>query len=459
MFSNYLKAMIAKEIKIRRGLDIPLKGKAEKADPKPYSSSLYAVQPTDFRMMKPRLMVKEGDAVQCGTPIVQNKLDERMILVSPISGTVKSIVRGEKRKLLRIEIESDNNQSAIDFGSINPASSSREKITEAMLKAGMWPFIRQRPYGVIAKPEDKVRDIFITAFDSAPLAPDADLIVDGKEKEIQTAIQALQLFTEGKIHLSLHKEKNKSEIYSRLQGIELHTFSGPHPAGNIGVQIHHIAPINKGEVIWTLKLQDLITIGTFLLTGKVDFTRRIVLAGSELNEGGYFEAIAGVQLSDLLKDNLKQDNVRVISGDVLTGTDAGKDGYLGFYHNMVSVIKEGDYYEFFGWAAPGFKKHSMSKTFFSWMMPKKKYALDTNFHGGVRPFVMTGQYEKVFPFDIYPVQLLKSAIVEDIDLMEQLGIYEVAEEDFALCEYVCTSKIESQSIIRDGIDLMIKELS
>lgn len=451
--------MIAKEIKIRRGLDIPLKGKAEKADPKPYSSSLYAVQPTDFRMMKPRLMVKEGDPVQCGTPIVQNKLDERMILVSPISGTVKSIVRGEKRKLLRIEIESDNNESTIDFGSINPASSSREKIAEAMLKAGVWPFIRQRPYGVIAKPEDTPREIFITGFDSAPLAPDADLIVNGKQKEIQTAINALKVFTEGKIHLSLHKDKNKSDLYNGLAGVELHKFSGPHPSGNVGVQIHHIAPINKGEVVWTLKLQDLITIGTFLMTGKTDFTRRFVLAGSELTEGGYFEAIPGVQLSDLLKDNLKQDNVRVISGDVLTGTDAAKDGFLGFYHNMISVIKQGDYYEFFGWAAPGFKKHSASKTFFSWMMPKKKYALDTNFHGGVRPFVMTGQYEKVFPFDIYPVQLLKSSMVEDIDLMEQLGIYEVVEEDFALCEYVCTSKIESQSIIRDGIDLMIKELS
>lgn len=191
----------------------------------------------------------------------------------------------------------------------------------------------------------------------------------------------------------------------------------------------------------------------------MDFTRRIVLAGSELNECGYFEAIAGVQLSDLLKDNLKQDNVRVISGDVLTGTDAGKDGFLGFYHNLVSVIEQGDYHEFVGWALPRFKKHSVSKAYFSWLMPRRKYKSDTNLHGGIRPFVMTGQYEKVFPFDIYPVQLLKSVIVEDIDLMEQLGIYEVAEEDFALCEYVCTSKIDSQSIIRDGIDLMIKELS
>ncbi len=451
--------MTAKEIKIRRGLDIPLKGQVPKADPVAYTSKLFAVQPTDFRMMKPRLMVKEGDAVQCGSPVVQNKLDERMLIVSPVSGTVKAVVRGAKRKLLRIEIESDGNQSCIDFGAIDPASAKKEQLVDIMLKAGIWPFIRQRPYGVIAKPEDTPREIFITGFDSAPLAPNADLIVEGKQKEIQTAINALKVFTEGKIHLSLHKDKNKSDLYAGLESVELHKFSGPHPSGNVGVQIHHIAPVNKGEVVWTLKLQDLITIGTFLMTGKTDFTRRFVLAGSELTEGGYFEAIAGVQVSDLLKDKLVQDNVRVISGDVLTGDDAGKDGFLGFYHNMVSVIQQGDYYEFFGWAAPRFKKHSVSKAYFSWLMPNRKFKSDTNVHGGVRPFVMTGQYEKVFPFDIYPVQLLKSVLVEDIDLMEQLGIYEVAEEDFALCEYVCTSKIDSQAIIRDGIDLMIKELS
>ncbi len=451
--------MTAKEIKIRQGLDIPLKGQVSKTDLVSYSSKIFAVQPTDFRLMKPRLMVNEGDIVQCGSPVVQNKLDERMMLVSPVSGTVRKIVRGAKRKLLRVEIESDGNQNSIDFGVIDPASSTREKLTENLLKSGMWTFIRQRPYGIIANPEDHPRDIFITGFDSAPLAPDANVLIEGKQKEIQTAINALKLFTKGDIHLSLHKKKNNFELYSNLKDIKLHTFSGPHPAGNVGVQIHHIAPINKGEVIWTLKLQDLITIGAFLMTGKADFTRRLVLAGSELIAGGYFETIAGVQISDLLKDKLKQDNVRVISGDVLTGTAIEKDGFLGFYHNMISVIPQGDYYEFMGWAAPGFKKYSVSRTFFSWLTPKKKYVLDTNYHGGPRPFVVSGQYEKVFPFNIYPVQLLKSCIIEDIDLMEQLGIYEVTEEDFALCEYVCTSKIESQSVIRDGIDLMIKELS
>ena len=451
--------MTIKDIKIRRGLDIPLKGLAPESTPIAYSSKLYAVQPPDFRLMKPRLLIEEGDSIQCGSPIIQNKLDERIVLVSPVSGTVKSIVRGAKRKLLRVEIEADGKDNCIDFGIADPTTLTKEQIVEKLLKSGLWPLVRQRPYAIIATPEDEPRDIFISAFDTSPMAVDANLIIQGREEEFKTGIEALKKLCSGDIHISLHKNKNKGDFYSSLSGVKIHSFSGPHPSGNVGVQIHHIKPINKGEIIWYLRPQDVISLGALFLKGKVDFTRTVVLAGSELKNPKYIETKAGVCVSELLEDNLNQENVRVISGDVLTGNNAGKDGYLGFYHNIVSVIPEGDFYEFIGWALPGFKKHSMSKTFFAWLMPRKKYALNTNFHGGHRPFVMTGEYEKVFPFDIYPVQLLKSIIVEDIDLMEQLGIYEVAEEDFALCEYVCSSKIDAQNILAQGIDLMIKELS
>jgi len=267
------------------------------------------------------------------------------------------------------------------------------------------------------------------------------------------------MLTTGAIHLGLHVRKNDESIYSGIGNIEIHHFDGPHPSGNIGVQIHRISPINKGEVVWYLYPQDVVAIGQLFVAGKREIRRLVTFAGSELKQPAMIEMLAEASVSGLLTDNLTQDNVRIISGDVLTGTSIGKDGFLGFYDQMISVIPEGDHYEFLGWALPGFKKHSMSHAFFSWLTPKKKYRLHTNFNGGERAFVVTNQYDKVFPFDIYPVHLLKAILVNDIDLMEKLGIYEVAEEDFALCEYVCTSKIESQEIVRNGIDTMIKEMS
>jgi Na+-transporting NADH:ubiquinone oxidoreductase subunit A len=448
-----------KVIKIRKGLDIRLKGEVESSLIKVFSPTLFAVEPERFRMMNPRLLVQEGDTVQCGTPVIQNKLNESMLLTAPVSGTVKRVVRGEKRKLLAIEIESDGNNSFVDFGKENPSSSTREAIVGKLLKSGLWPLMRQRPYAVIATPTDEPRDIFISAFSSAPLTTNTDRFISENKEAFGTGLEILQKLTTGAIHLGLHVRHNDLSVYEGFSNIEIQQFDGPHPSGNIGVQIHRISPINKGEVVWYLFPQDVVAIGHLFLTGKREIRRLVILAGSELKQPTLVNMLSEASVAGLLENNLTQDNVRVIGGDVLTGTNIGKDGFLGFYDQMISVIPEGDHYEFLGWALPGFKKHSMSRTFFAWLTPKKKYRLHTNFNGGERAFVVTNQYDKVFPFDIYPVHLLKAILVNDIELMEKLGIYEIAEEDFALCEYICTSKIESQQIVRNGIDTMIKEMS
>lgn len=445
--------------KIKRGLDIPIKGAAESNTISDYSAEFYAVKPTDFRQFNPRLLVKEGDQILAGTALMQNKNDERIVLASPRSGTIHAIVRGEKRLLLEVIIKADSNQQYLDFGSADPKTLSREAIIAKMLQSGVWPMIKQRPYAIIAKPEDSPKAIFVSAFDSAPLAPDADFIMQGTELAFQTGIDALGKLTEGKVHLNVHATLNTTDFYLKIRNVQINHFAGPHPSGNIGVQIHQIDPINKGEVIWYCSPQDVVAIGRLFLKGQLDMSRITSLSGSEVKEPQYFRLIAGAQVKELIYNRLKSENVRIISGNVLTGTKISKEGYIGFYDQLISVIPEGDYYEFFGWASPGFGKHSASRTFWSWLTPGKKYTLNTNYHGGERAFVMTGQYEKVFPFDIYPVQLLKAILAKDIELMEKLGIYEIAEEDFALCEYVCTSKIESQQIVRDGIDLMIKEMN
>lgn len=448
-----------KVIKIRKGLDIKLKGDVNAEDIRNYHPDLYAVEPECFRLMNPRLLVKEGDVVECGTPVIQNKLDERIFLTSPVSGIVKRIVRGEKRKLLSIEIESDKKENKISFGSANPLSIDRTEIKDKLLKSGLWPMIRQRPYAIIANPDDEPRDIFISGFDSSPLWASDYLFIQKNANAFQTGIDVLKKLTGGSIYLGLHDKISNKEVYSGFKNIETNIFSGPHPSGNVGVQIHKISPINKGDVVWYLYPQDVIAIGTLFLTGYREIKRFVSVVGSELKNTHFVEMPAESSVEWLLNGNLKDDNVRVISGNVFTGFNIGKQGFLSYYDTMITVIPEGDYYDFFGWAAPGFNKHSASRTFTAFLTPKRKFRLDTNYHGGERAFVLSDQYDKVFPFDILPVYLLKAILAGDIEKMEKLGIYEVAEEDFALCEYVCTSKIESQQIIRNGIDLMIKEMS
>lgn len=451
---------MSQDIKIRKGLNIRMKGKAEQLYASAAQADVYAVKPTDFAGITPKLLVKEGDKVLAGTPLFYSKDHADLVFCAPVSGEVAAIVRGEKRKLLEVRILADREIRYEDFGTADPGQLSAEELRGRLLKSGAWALIRQRPYAVVADPASVPRDIFISCFDSAPLGVDQDFVVHGQEKEFQTGVNALARLTAGKVHLGLDAGNTSASPFANTSNVVIHHFRGPHPAGNVGVQIHHVAPINKGDVVWTLTPQDVIIIGRLFLEGRLNLQRNIAVAGSSVAKPRYAKVIAGTNLKPLLEGQLAEgEKVRVISGNVLTGVKTTEDGFLGYYDQQVTVIPEGDEPEFFGWIVPGFNKFSMSRSVLSWLAPKKEYVLDTGMHGEERAFVMTGQYEKVFPFDIYPVQLLKSILVEDIDAMEQLGIYEVAEEDFALCEVVCTSKIPVQSIVRQGLDLVRKEMS
>ena len=449
---------MANVIKIKKGLDIKLLGEAEKYISE-ISSTKFALKPPDFNGVFPKLFVKEGDTVKAGTPVFFNKYRDNIIFTSPVSGKITEIHRGAKRKMLEIRIEADGKMEYESFGTSDPASMTKEQITEKMLKSGTWSYIRQRPYSIIANPEDTPKAIFVSAFDSAPLAPDFDFLVKNEEKAFQTGLDVIAKLTSGKVHLNVREGKTTSNIFIQAKGVQINQFSGPHPAGNVGIQIHKIDPINKGDIVWYLNPQDLIIIGKLFLDGKYDASKLIALTGSEINNPQYCKVISGCSMIPILENNTKSANSRYISGNVLTGSKVDKDGYLGFYDKQVTVIPEGNYYEFFGWGMPRFDKFSFSKSFFSWITPNKKYKLDTNINGGHRAFVLTGEYEKVFPMDIYPMQLLKAIMVKDIDLMENLGIYEVDEEDFALCEFIDVSKTEMQATVREGLDYMLKEMS
>ncbi|MCX7697660.1 MAG: Na(+)-translocating NADH-quinone reductase subunit A [Bacteroidales bacterium] len=446
-------------IRIKKGIDIPLLGEVNDLTPRIYTPTLYAIQPHVIKFIQPKLLVEEGQSVKAGQPIVLHKEIEKIVLTSPVTGKIQKITRGEKRRLEKIVIEATEpvDNTVFPIQSVNQMQ--KEEIIEFLLTSGFWPLIRQRPYGVLANPSITPRDIFITGFDTAPLAISFDPFIQANFDHFLVGLKMLQKLTSGRVILSLHVKKNNSDIYQNLPDqIFIQWFDGPHPTGNVGVHIHHVAPLRKGEYVWTLNTQDVVALGYVFNTGKRIFYRQLALTGSELKTTGVYLFPSEGQIANLLKDNLIQDNVRVISGNVLTGTKIEKDGFLMFHDTQITVIPEGDYYEFMGWAAPGFNKYSASHTFFSWLFPKRKYRLDTNYHGGERPFILSDQYDKVFPFDIFPVYLLKAIITKNIDMMEKLGIYEVIEEDFALCEFVCASKIESQQIIRDGILMMIKEL-
>lgn len=449
-----------KVFKIRKGLNIPLKGEAEKVFTRAELAEYYAVKPEDFPGLTPKLMVEEGDKVKAGSPLFFDKYRPSILFTSPVSGEVHLIRRGERRKILEVVVKADSAQEFEDFGVADPSDLSREAVVETLLKSGLWPTIRQRPYSIVANPSDKPKAIYVSAFDTAPLSPDLDFAVKDEAEAFQAGINALTKLTDGKVNLNLNAEYPPSIVFTKVKGVEHHYFSGPHPAGNVGIQIHHIDPINKGDLIWVVNPLDVIILGRLFLNGIYDATKVIALAGSEVQKPRYYILKTGASISNIINNNLAQpvDKIRFISGNVLTGTKISESGFIGFYDNMVSVIPEGDHFEFLGWAAPGFNKFSFSSSFFSSIFSGKKYALHTNLNGGERAYVVTGQYDKVLPMDIYPVHLIKAILAKDIDKMENLGLYEVAEEDMALCEYVCTSKTEVQSIIREGIELMIKEL-
>lgn len=452
---------MSKSIKLRKGLDIRLIGEAKAVKSVLTAPKMISVKPSDFHNMTPKMVVKEGDSVKAGSILFHDKYRESIKYASPVSGTVKEIVRGEKRRIMEVLIESDGQQS-FEIGTTgNVSEMSADQVKETMLAAGLWPFINQRPIDIVADPKNAPKAIFISAFSSAPLAPDYNFLLQGKGDEFQAGLNVLSRLTSGKVHLTLNANSASDEVFKNAKGVQINKISGKHPAGNVGTQIHHIDPINKGEFVWTVNAQDVAIIGRYFLTGKYDTRKVIALTGSEISEPQYFETIIGANVRELLGDKVTTDNVRVISGNVLTGDKIEKDGYIGFYHNEVTVIPEGDQLKFVatkGWMSPGFDKFSNSRTYPTWILPKsKKFRLDTNTNGEERAFVVTGELEKVFPFDILPMQLVKAAITDDIDAMENLGIYEVAPEDFALCEYVCSSKIDIQDKIRQGLDLIASE--
>ncbi|MEA1898532.1 MAG: Na(+)-translocating NADH-quinone reductase subunit A [Bacteroidota bacterium] len=445
-------------VKINKGLDIRLKGKPALQLETLEDSGLYAIKPTDFPGLTPKLAVKVDDEVKAGSALFYNKKLPELKFTSPVSGKVVAINRGERRRILEVVVESDGKRESLDFKKGDPKGLSRNEIKETLLSSGLWPFIKQRPFNIIADPEESPRAIFLSAFDSAPLAPDNEFILKDHKVVLQTGIDALSMLTDGKVYVGIRKGTVPESVFTAINGIEINEFDGPHPAGTVGVQIHHISPINKAEIVWVIQPQDILAIGRLFEKGILDTERILSLAGSEVNEPKYYKTILGASVRNMVDGNVNDGNLRFISGNVLTGEKISREGYTGYYDNQVTVIPEGDHHEMFGWIMPRLKKFSTSMSYFSWMMPKKEFVSDTNLNGGQRAFVVSGQYEKVLPMDIYPVELLKAAIIGDIDKMENLGIYEVAEEDMALCEFVCTSKIEVQSILREGFDMMIKEL-
>ena len=457
-----------KNFRLNKGLDIPVKGAAELKIEKSIVSDVVSVKPVNFKNLTPRLMVREGDEVKAGSILFVDKYHPEIGFASPVSGTVESVVRGEKRKLLEVRVKAAKTTDYIKFNTPELSKATAEEIKKTLLESGLWVALKQRPYGIVANPADEPRAIFISAFDSAPLAPDYNFTLKDELANLQVAVDVLGKLTKGGVNVGVNGKNCADSPFSKLKNVNLYGFTGAHPAGNVGVQINHIAPINKGEVVWTVDPMFLVAIGKLFTQGIYDVTRTIAVAGNRVEKPCYVTCVPGTQIKDLdfltSKKEVEifdqQTGCRYISGNVLTGSNVGPDGSVDFYSNMVTVISEGNYYEMFGWAKP-FRcgKFSFSKSYFSWLTPKKKYKVDTNTNGGVRAFVVSDVYGKVLPMDIYPVYLLKAILAEDIDKMEQLGIYEVIEEDLALCEYVCPSKIDIQDIIAKGIATMIKEMA
>ena len=450
---------MSKIITLRKGLDINLQGKAVEKLVKLPLAPEYAVSPLDFEGVTPKLLVKAGDRVKAGTPLFFNKYNERVVFTSPVSGTVSAINRGEKRCILNVTVQADATQMYEEFAKLNVQTASREEIIDLLLKSGLWPMIIQRPYGIIADPSDTPKAVFVSTFDSAPLAPDYNFVLAGEKRNLETGIEAMRKLTSGKVHLGVRAGAEGEMAF--LKGAEIHTFAGKHPVGNVGVQINHLDPVSKGETVWTIDPQAVIFIGRLFNTGHVDFTRTVAVTGSEVLKPAYCKLQVGALLTNVFAGNVTKDkDLRYISGNVLTGKQVSPNGFLGAFHSQLTVIPEGDdIHEMLGWIMPRFNQFSANRSYFSWLMGKKEYTLDARIKGGERHMIMSGEYDKVFPMDILPEYLIKAIIAGDIDRMEALGIYEVAPEDFALCEFVCSSKMELQRIVRAGLDMLRSEMA
>lgn len=452
---------MSKTIKITKGLDVHLVGQ-----PKPEvvetTVGEYAIKPGDFVGLVPKMLVQEGDKVKAGTPVFYAKGKERILFTSPVSGTVTSVERGEKRVIKAVRIVPDGQNEYEDFSGEGLGALSGEQVKERMLASGVWTLLRQRPYDVIPNPDTTPKCIVIKGFSSAPLAPDYAILLKGEGAAMQVGVDALCKLTSGKVHLNLHAKLSRCEELDSLKNVEVNVFEGKHPCGNISVQMEKIDPIEKGERIWYVDATDLAVIGKLFLEGKYVTDKIVALTGGEVSHPQYYKVKRCASISSIIYNNVTLNPLRFISGDVLTGTRIEQDGFVSFYDNQLTVIKEGKERHLFGWLAPGCRRFSVSRTFLSGFLKNcpsvKPYKVDTNLNGGVRPLIFTGEFEKVLPMDIYPMQLIKACLAEDIDLMEQLGIYEVAPEDFALCEVVDSSKTDIQSIIQQGLDLMRKEM-
>ncbi len=446
---------MAKVIKLRKGLNINLKGKAEAKVIAIDASDVYGLVPDAFVGVKPKLVAKEGDVVKAGDALFVDKLHPEVKFVSPVSGKVTTVERGDRRKILSVQVTADKQQVYADFGKKNVNSLSGEQVKSALLESGLFAFFLQRPYAVTANPADAPKAIFVSTFCDMPLAADFEVVLKGNEADFQTGIDALSKIA--KVHLGV--KPSASSALANAKNAVVTVFDGKCPAGNVGVQINNVSPVNKGEVVWTLGAEEVIFIGRLFNTGKVDLTRTIAVAGSEIKAPAYVKALVGQQISSIVKGNIATDKkVRLIDGNPLTGLKVCETAFLGAHSTEITAIPEGDEAdEAFGWIMPRFNQFSTSRTYCSWLMGNKEYSLDARVKGGERHMIMSGEYDSVFPMDIYPEQLVKSIIAGDIEKMEALGIYEVAPEDFAVCEFVDSSKLELQRIVREGLDMLRKE--
>lgn len=449
---------MVKVFKIRKGLDIRLKGRAERTILKTELGDEVALCPDSFPGVTPKIVVREGDNVKAGDLLFINKQYPDIGFSSPVSGKVVSVVRGSRRKLLRVVVAPDKVQQYKDFGIKDPETCTAEDVVNMLVKAGLFGYINQLPYAVSTNTGTNPKGIFVSALRDKPLACDFEYELEGNEHDFQTGLTALSKIS--KTYLGIGREQC-SECLRKAKDVDINIFDGPCPAGNVGVQINHIDPVNKGEVVWTVDPAAVIFFGRLFNTGKVDLRRLIAVAGSEVRRPTYAEVMVGQKVSTVLKDNIStENNVRIINGNVLTGKKCAYDDFLDAHASEVTVIPEGDKSdELFGWIMPRLNHFSVSGSYFSRFMKHKEFALDARVKGGNRNMIMSGEYDKVLPMDIYPEFLVKAVIVGDIDKMEALGIYEVSPEDFALPEFVDSSKLELQKIIREGLDMLRKENS
>jgi Na+-transporting NADH:ubiquinone oxidoreductase subunit A len=446
---------MSKDIRIRKGLDLKLKGEADKIIVDAPPSSIYAIKPADFHAVVPKLILKEGTAVKAGEPVFYSKYDDKVKFSAPVSGIVSEVLRGAKRRILEVKITTNGSDEAINYGKLNPSDANADQVRSMILESGCWPFIIQRPYSIIANSNDIPKGIFISAYATAPLAGDPEVILAGKLEAFQAGVTALSKLTSGSVHICVGKES----ILKNIKDAEVHTIKGPHPAGNVGIQIHKLDPINMGERAWTVGPEDVAIIGNLFLTGEFKPERTIALVGTDVKESDrkYYRTLVGANVNTLV-GTVDTNNTRIISGDVLTGVKLSNDQFINFYHNTVTLIPEGNEYAFLGWM-PFTRNHvpSNAGTSFSKLLGGKRM-VDTNLNGEDRALVVTGEMEEMMPMDIYPLQLIKACMAGNIEQMENLGIYEVAPEDFALIDFTNTSKLEAQEVIRLGLDLMITEV-